>query len=243
MGYDVTTIDYSHKNSQNGSTVATWAARFYTEAAFSFEWQFIKFENYNKFELFFFRNKKMNATRWFGHKIYGLKKPLLYEVDGKLNFKSSQFIAPKQQLRIGYSKEYAEKYKLPLHSYLISWTYLWRFNHFSESSWSSISTNRLILRSKTKRINTSIAFLPSFLPWTAFSMEFISTTSIFVRFSDLSALAPTANEMTNYPNTLSVEPFGGFHNFSAFVHTFLRVHIYPKQHLEIFECSGPITSI
>lgn len=39
---------------------------------------------------------------------------LLYEVDGKLYFKSCQFIAPKQQLRVGYSKEYAEKYKLPL---------------------------------------------------------------------------------------------------------------------------------
>lgn len=39
---------------------------------------------------------------------------LLYEVDGKLYFKSCQFIAPKQQLRVGYSKEYAEKYKLML---------------------------------------------------------------------------------------------------------------------------------
>lgn len=39
---------------------------------------------------------------------------LLYEVDGELFFKSCQFIAPKQQLRVGYSKEYAEKYKLPL---------------------------------------------------------------------------------------------------------------------------------
>lgn len=39
---------------------------------------------------------------------------LLYEVDGKLYFKSCQFIAPKQELRVGYSKEYAEKYQLPL---------------------------------------------------------------------------------------------------------------------------------
>lgn len=39
---------------------------------------------------------------------------LLYEVEGKLYFKSCQFIAPKQQLRVGYSKEYAKKYKLPL---------------------------------------------------------------------------------------------------------------------------------
>lgn len=40
---------------------------------------------------------------------------LLYEIDGKLYFKSCQFIAPKQQLRVGYSKDYAKKYKLPLH--------------------------------------------------------------------------------------------------------------------------------
>lgn len=39
---------------------------------------------------------------------------LLYEVDSKLFFKSCQFIAPKTQLRVGYSKEYAEKYSLPL---------------------------------------------------------------------------------------------------------------------------------
>lgn len=39
---------------------------------------------------------------------------LLYEVDGKLYFKSCQFIAPKQQLCVGYSKDYAQKYKLPL---------------------------------------------------------------------------------------------------------------------------------
>lgn len=39
---------------------------------------------------------------------------LLYEIDEKLYFKSCQFIAPKQQLRVGYSKDYAIKYKLPL---------------------------------------------------------------------------------------------------------------------------------
>lgn len=39
---------------------------------------------------------------------------LLHELESKLYFKSCQFISPKQQLKLGYSKEYAEKYKLPL---------------------------------------------------------------------------------------------------------------------------------
>ena len=37
---------------------------------------------------------------------------LLFEVESKLYFKSCQFIAPKHQLKVGYSKEYAEKYNL-----------------------------------------------------------------------------------------------------------------------------------
>lgn len=37
---------------------------------------------------------------------------LLHELDSKLYFKSCQFIRPKQQLKVGYSKEYAEKYNL-----------------------------------------------------------------------------------------------------------------------------------
>lgn len=39
---------------------------------------------------------------------------LLHELESKLYFKSCQFIRPKQELRLGYSKEYADKYNLPL---------------------------------------------------------------------------------------------------------------------------------
>ncbi|GAB0098354.1 hypothetical protein DMENIID0001_140750 [Sergentomyia squamirostris] len=39
---------------------------------------------------------------------------LLFEFDGKLFFKSCQFIRPKQEIRVGYSREYAEKYGLPV---------------------------------------------------------------------------------------------------------------------------------
>lgn len=39
---------------------------------------------------------------------------LLHELESKLYFKSCQFIRPKQELKLGYSKEYAEKYNLPL---------------------------------------------------------------------------------------------------------------------------------
>ncbi|XP_055684555.1 uncharacterized protein LOC129790822 [Lutzomyia longipalpis] len=39
---------------------------------------------------------------------------LLFESDGKLFFKSCQFIRPKQELKVGYSRDYAERYGLPL---------------------------------------------------------------------------------------------------------------------------------
>lgn len=39
---------------------------------------------------------------------------LLLELESKLYFKSCQFIRSKQQLKLGYDKEYAEKYNLPL---------------------------------------------------------------------------------------------------------------------------------
>lgn len=38
---------------------------------------------------------------------------LLLEIDGALYFKSCKHVAVKQQLRVGYSREYAQKYRLP----------------------------------------------------------------------------------------------------------------------------------
>lgn len=39
---------------------------------------------------------------------------LLCDIDSKLYFRSCKFIGPKDELRVGYSREYAEKYNLPI---------------------------------------------------------------------------------------------------------------------------------
>jgi len=45
---------------------------------------------------------------------YEQQNLLLFECNGRLYFKSCQFIRPKQELRVGFSKEYAEKYNFSI---------------------------------------------------------------------------------------------------------------------------------
>lgn len=84
---------------------------------------------------------------------YSEQNLLLLEIDGKLYLKSCKHIGIKHQLRVGYSREYAEKYHLP--------TFTFDETSIKKKSPDNLTPQKLCVRQNLMKSSTRIKLTPT----------------------------------------------------------------------------------